>query len=196
MEIQVGQLVRQFEAKRADNGTCKAVFTKKEQNDEGKSTSLTEKFNGINYLQENEDNLHEEFIHCQLPVKEPNPRDFLLPCTIGNLKILAAADLGASVNLMSFSLFENLNLTNLKETTMILEMAYTTKSRPRGTIENVLVKVGKFLFPADFVIIDMDQRQHNNLILGRPFLETSHAHIKVLEKQISTRGNNRYFQFK
>lgn len=64
-------------------------------------------------------------------------------------------------------------------------MADTTRTRPKGTVDNVLLKVGKFLFPTDFVIIDMDQRQHNNLIFGRPFLSTSHVHIKVFEKQIS-----------
>ena len=130
-------------------------------------------------MQENDDSKQEGSLPCQLPEKELNPGNFLLPCTIGNFKILAAADLGVSINLMSFSLFKNLNLTNLKETTTILEMADTTRSRPKGTIDNVLIKVGKLLFLADFVIIDMDQHQLNNLILGRPFLETSHAHIKV-----------------
>ena len=65
---------------------------------------------------------------------------------------------------------------------MILEMVDASRSKPRGTIDNILIRAGQFLFPADFVIIDMDQRQHNNLILGRPFLATSHAHIKVFHR--------------
>ena len=146
----------------------------------------------MNFLQQDERKAQEEVLPCQLPIKEPNPGDFLLPCTIGNLKILANSDLGAGINLMSFSLFNELKLTDMKETDMILEMADTSRSRPRGTVENILVKTGQLLFPTDFVIIDMDNRRHNNLILGRPFLATSHAHIKVFEKQISLEaGGNR-----
>ena len=78
---------------------------------------------------------------------------------------------------------------------MVLEMADTSRSRPRGTIDNVLIRTGQLLFPADFVIIDMDQRQHNNLILGRPFLATSHAHIKVFEKQISLEAGGHGINF-
>lgn len=199
LETQIGQLVKDFEAKKIEPEVkiCKVVFAQEEQENDRPSSSLTSEVCRINYLKKDESKLHEEVLPCQLPIKEPDPGDFLLPCTTGNFKILAAADLGASVNLMSYSLFEILHLTNLKETTMILEMVDTTKSRPRGTIDNVLVKVSKFLFPADFVIIDIDQCQGNNLILGRPFLVISHTHIKVLEKQIYVEAGGTYkFQLK
>ena len=199
LNVQIGQLVNDFDANEINAEICKAVFAKAEQEEEElQSTNQTDELCGINFLQQDECKAQEEALPCQLPIKEPNPGDFLLPCTIGNFKILVAADLGASINLMSFSLFKELNLTDMKGTNMILEMADTSKSRPRGTVENVLIRTGQLLFPADFVIIDMDHRQHNNLILGRPFLATSHAHIKVFEKQISLEagGNRINFELK
>ncbi|GJT12641.1 hypothetical protein Tco_0859683, partial [Tanacetum coccineum] len=72
--------------------------------------------------------------------------------------------LGASVNIMPFSMFKNLVLTNLKETTMLVEMADMSKKAPRGIVENVLV-INKFVFHADFVIIDMKGNPHEILIL-------------------------------
>nr|GEY71534.1 phospholipase-like protein [Tanacetum cinerariifolium] len=64
---------------------------------------------------------------CQLPPKELNPWSFTLPCTIGSLNVYALAYLGASVNIMSRSMFNHLNLTNLKETNMLVEMADMAK---------------------------------------------------------------------
>ena len=91
------------------------VFAQAEQEEEElQSTNQTEELCGINFLQQDECKAQEEALPCQLPIKEPNPGDFLLPCTIGNFKILAADDLGASINLMSFSLFKELNLTDMK----------------------------------------------------------------------------------
>ncbi|GJU98508.1 hypothetical protein Tco_1327779 [Tanacetum coccineum] len=124
---------------------------------------------------------------CQLPPKEINPGNFTLPCTIGNLNVFALADLGASVNVIPKSVLEQLKLTRLTKTNMKVEMANTTKRTPLGIIKNLLVKIDKFLFPPDFVIMDMLNNRNETVILGRPFLATIHAEIDVFNKEISLR---------
>nr|GEU56891.1 hypothetical protein [Tanacetum cinerariifolium] len=106
-------------------------------------------------------------IPCQLPPKEMNPGSFTLPCTIGNLKLYAMADLGAGVNMMPKSLFEHLKLADLKETSMEVEMADMTKKAPLRIVENMLVKIDKFLFPSDFVVIDMLDGLNETMLLGK-----------------------------
>ncbi|GJY58436.1 putative reverse transcriptase domain-containing protein [Tanacetum coccineum] len=68
---------------------------------------------------------------------------------------------------------------------MMVEMADRSKKAPKGIIENVLVQINKFIFPVDFVVIYMVEDHNVPLILGRPFLETAHAHIDVFNKHIS-----------
>ncbi|GKB76211.1 RNA-directed DNA polymerase, eukaryota, reverse transcriptase zinc-binding domain protein [Tanacetum coccineum] len=72
-----------------------------------------------------------------------------------------------------------------KKTYMLVEMADMTKSAPIGIVENILVKIDKFLFPSDFMIIDMLGDPNETMILGRPFLATIHARIDVFNKEIS-----------
>nr|GFB10618.1 reverse transcriptase domain-containing protein [Tanacetum cinerariifolium] len=72
---------------------------------------------------------------------------------------------------------------------MVLELTDRTISKPTGVAENVFVKVGKFYFPADFVILDFIADPHVPLILGRPFLSTTHAIINVFEREIIIRQN-------
>ncbi|GJZ61806.1 RNA-directed DNA polymerase, eukaryota, reverse transcriptase zinc-binding domain protein [Tanacetum coccineum] len=93
--------------------------------------------------------------------------------------------LGASVNVMPKSIFEHLKLARLKKTDMLVEMADMIKRSPIGIVENVLVKVDKFLFPSYFVVMDMLNRRNETIILGRPFLATIHAEIDVFNKEIS-----------
>ncbi|GJV64373.1 copia protein [Tanacetum coccineum] len=80
---------------------------------------------------------------------EINPINFTLPCTIGSLNFYAMADLGASVNVIPKSMFEHLKLAQLKKTDMLVEMVDMMKRSPIGIVENVLVKIDKFLFPSD-----------------------------------------------
>ncbi|GJS26776.1 hypothetical protein Tco_0487396 [Tanacetum coccineum] len=117
------------------------------------------------------------------PPKELNPGSFTLPCTIGKFNFYAMADLDASINVMSRSIFEHLHLTNLKKTNMLCEMADMSKKAPLGIVENVLVKIDKFLFPSDFVILNNTPSE--TTILGRPFLATIHAKIDVFAGKIS-----------
>ncbi|GJS10190.1 putative reverse transcriptase domain-containing protein [Tanacetum coccineum] len=102
---------------------------------------------------------------------------------IGNFSFYAMADLGASVNVLPRNIFEYLKLTNLSKTEMLVEMADMRKKAPLGIVRDILVKIDKFLFPSDFVILD--QTPNSTVILGRPFLATVHAQISVFEKEIS-----------
>ncbi|GKD06958.1 putative reverse transcriptase domain-containing protein [Tanacetum coccineum] len=91
----------------------------------------------------------------------------------------------ASVNVIPKSMFEHLKLAQLKKTDMLVEMADMMKRSPIGIVENVLVKIDKFLFPSDFVVMDMLNIRNETMILGRPFLATIHAEIDVFNKEIS-----------
>ena len=117
-----------------------------------------------------------------LPTKFKDPRAPTISCVIGNHTIKRALlDLGASVNLLPYSVYKQFGLGELKPTTVSLQLADRSVKIPRGIIENVLVKVDKFYFPVDFLVLDMEPvhepTRHIPVILGRPFLATAHACI-------------------
>ncbi|PWA47879.1 hypothetical protein CTI12_AA489690 [Artemisia annua] len=172
---------------------CKVLSLSEENGEIKRDKDIGNKFCGVGYLRKN--NVAYERIPSQFPKKEPNPGKFLLPCTIGNFDMFALADLGASVNMMSFSIFKKLNLINLKKTTSMVEMADTSRATPKGTVDNILLRVNKFIFPGEFLVIDMIDECNNNLILGRPFLATSHANIKVFEKEITLKNGKERITF-
>ncbi|XP_075515872.1 uncharacterized protein LOC142550683 [Primulina tabacum] len=99
----------------------------------------------------------------------------------------ALCDLGASINLMPFSIYRDLELGEVKPTTITLQLAEISLTYPRGIVEDVLVKVDKFIFPADFVILDMEEDQDAPLIFGRPFLTTGRALIDVHKGELTLR---------
>nr|GEV38933.1 reverse transcriptase domain-containing protein [Tanacetum cinerariifolium] len=124
----------------------------------------------------------------KLPEKLGDPGRFLIPCDFSEFdNCLALADLGASINLMTLSIWKKLKLPMLNDTKMVLELADRTISKPTGVAEKVFVKVGKFHFPADFVVLDFIADPRVPLILGRPFLSTAHAIINVHEREIIIR---------
>ncbi|GJY53661.1 retrovirus-related pol polyprotein from transposon TNT 1-94 [Tanacetum coccineum] len=114
-----------------------------------------------------------------------NLGNFTLPCTIGSINFYAMENLGANVNVIPKSMFEHLKLAQLKKTDMLVKMADMTKRYPIGIVENVLVKINKFLFPLDFVVMDMLNTSNESMILERSFLATIHAEIDVFNKEIS-----------
>ncbi|GKE27863.1 reverse transcriptase domain-containing protein [Tanacetum coccineum] len=124
----------------------------------------------------------------KLPSKEKDPGSFTIPCDIRKLHINnALADLGASITLMSYTMYEKLGLGEPKPIRMSLELADRSIQYPSGIIENVLIKVDKFVLPVDFVILDMPEDSRVPIILGRPFLATSQALIDVFNKKITLR---------
>ncbi|KAK5813160.1 hypothetical protein PVK06_028607 [Gossypium arboreum] len=116
----------------------------------------------------------------KLPTKLKDPGSFTIPCLIGNLNVeKALADLGASINLMPYKMFKQLGLGEPKPTRMNIQLADRSVKYPRGIIEDVLVKVEKFIFLVDFVVLDMDEDVEVPLILGRLFLATARVIIDV-----------------
>nr|GEZ65577.1 reverse transcriptase domain-containing protein [Tanacetum cinerariifolium] len=132
-----------------------------------------------------------------LPEKLGDPGRFLIPCDFLEFNnCLALADLGTSINLMPLSIWKKLKLPTLNDTKMVLEIADRTISKPTGVAENVFVKVGKFYFPADFVVLDFIADPHVPLILGRPFLSIAHALIDVYEGEIILRHDDQSLTLK
>ena len=127
-------------------------------------------------------------ISNRLPPKITDRGSFTIPCKIGNLEVVSAlCDLGASINLMPLSFFRKLGLGAPKPTNMTLQLADRSITRPKGVVEDVLVKVDKFIFPVDFVVIDMEEDIMVPLLLGRPFLATGRTLIDVQEGKIILR---------
>ncbi|GKD12429.1 reverse transcriptase domain-containing protein [Tanacetum coccineum] len=132
--------------------------------------------------------------HCsavllkKLLEKLKDPGKFLIPCNFPGMdECLALADLGVSINLMPLSVWKKLSLSELTPTCMTLELADRSITQPIGIAEDVDVKVGKFQFPADFVVVDFDADPRVSLILGRSFLKTECALIDVYEGELTLR---------
>ncbi|GKE58751.1 hypothetical protein Tco_1497936, partial [Tanacetum coccineum] len=124
----------------------------------------------------------------EIPLKEKDPESFTIPCVIGQSRInKALADLRAIISLMSYSMFLRLNLDELKPTRMCIELANKSTQIPKGIAENVIVKIDRFVFLVDFVVLDMKEDHKIPIILGRPFLATAHAMVDVF-------NNNIYFE--
>nr|GFB44333.1 hypothetical protein [Tanacetum cinerariifolium] len=115
----------------------------------------------------------------KLPEKLRDPRKFLIPCGFSELKCKALADLGASINMMPLSVWKKVGLPKLISTRMTLELANRAICTPAGIARDVFVSVGKFIFHADFVIVDYESYPRVPLIVGRPFLRTARALIDV-----------------
>ncbi|GJR75040.1 reverse transcriptase domain-containing protein, partial [Tanacetum coccineum] len=113
-------------------------------------------------------------IQNKVPPKLGDPESFLIPCNFNKtFSCNALADLGASINLIPYLLYAKLSLETLKPTKMSVRLADRSFQYPVRISENMLVKVGKFTFPADFVILEMEEDSKVPLILGWPFLHTA-----------------------
>ncbi|GJW41971.1 reverse transcriptase domain-containing protein [Tanacetum coccineum] len=132
----------------------------------------------------------------KLPEKLGDPGQFLIPCNFSELKCKALADLGASINLMPFSVYTKLGLPALQSTRMTLELANCSLCVPKGIARDVLVPVGKFTFPADFVVVDFECNYQVPLILGRPFLRTARVLIDVHGEELVIRDGMERIVFK
>ncbi|GJY95476.1 putative reverse transcriptase domain-containing protein [Tanacetum coccineum] len=136
-------------------------------------------------------------IDNSIPRKEKDPGSFTLPCFINNVCFdNALVDLGASVSVMPLSTYLNLGLGELAHTKLTVELADRTVKYPKGIAENVLVGIGKFVFPVDFIILDMPEDIKVPLILRRPFLSTARAKIDVFKRKITLRVGEERIIFK
>ena len=121
-------------------------------------------------------------IENKTPVKYKDPGCPTISVNIGGISVeKALLDLGASVNLLPYSMYKRLGLGELKPTSITLSLADRSIKIPKGTIEDVLIQVDRFYYPVDFVVLDTEPvavgPNHVPIILGRPFLATSNAII-------------------
>src|ERR1044072_424765 len=132
-------------------------------------------------------------IQRKLPVRVKYLGSFTEPVEFEGKEgeVRALTDLGASINLMPLSMFERLGIGELKPTKMSLQLADWSIVFPWGVVEDVLVKVGKFVFPVDFVILELEEESKVPLILGRPFLATAKAKVNVAKGKVSLRRMER-----
>ena len=127
-------------------------------------------------------------IKQKLPLKLKDPGSFVIPCEIGNIVVSnALCDLGASINLMPLSIFKRLGIGEVKPTMITLQLVDHSVAYPYGVVEGVLVNVDKFIFPVDFVVLDIEEDAKVPIILGRPFLATGRALIDVQQGELMLR---------
>ena len=135
-------------------------------------------------------------IQQKLPAKMKDPGSFTIPCSIGKCEFKKAlCDSGASINLMPLSVVQRLSLGELTLTAITLQMADRSMAQSEGILEDVLVKVGKFVFPVDFVVMKMEEDNQVPLLLGRPFLTTGAALIDVQKGELTLRVGDEAVQF-
>ncbi|PIN17626.1 DNA-directed DNA polymerase [Handroanthus impetiginosus] len=146
----------------------KDIVSKKRRLGDYEMVALTEEYSAI--------------IQNKLPPKLKDPGSFTMPCTIGtHFSGRALCDLGASINLMPYSIYSTLGLGEAKNTSITLQLADRSLTYPKGVIEDILVKVDKFIFPADFIVLDMEVDSEIPIILGRPFLATGRILIDAMK---------------
>ncbi|XP_062085820.1 uncharacterized protein LOC133791928 [Humulus lupulus] len=135
----------------------------------------------------------------KLPPKCKDPDTFTIPCTIGNKRTeRCMLDLGASINVMSYSIYTSLNLGPLEETWVNIQLEDRSNAYPRGLVDDVLVKVNELVFLADFYILDMEDDSvpcSTPVLLGRPFLKTTRTKIDVHEGTLTMEFDGEVIRF-
>jgi len=120
-------------------------------------------------------------IQRKLPVKCKDPGMFTIPCTIGNTRFEnTMTDLGASINVMPYSIYAYLKLGPLNKTSVVIQLADRSIAYPKGVVEDVHAQINDLVFPADFYVLDMENGdQTAPILLGRPLLKTSKTKVDV-----------------
>ncbi|KAM2604977.1 hypothetical protein TB2_033831 [Malus domestica] len=143
--------------------------------------------------EENEKDILETFRKVQVNIPlldaiKQVPRDlgsFTIPCVIGNTKFEhAMLDLGASINVMPYSIYTSMNLGELKNDGVIIQLVDRSNAYPKGVLEDVLVQVNDLVFPTDFYMLEMEDSAHSTpllILLGRPFMKIAHTKIDVFK---------------
>ncbi|CAL2256544.1 unnamed protein product [Prunus armeniaca] len=121
----------------------------------------------------------------KLPPKCKDSGSFRIPCVIGNTKFEhAMLDLGASINVMPYSIYASMNLGELKNDGVIIQLTNRSNAYPKGVLEDVLVQVNHLIFPADFYVLEMEDSAHSTplpILIGRPFMKTARTKIDVFK---------------
>ncbi|XP_008229105.1 PREDICTED: uncharacterized protein LOC103328489 [Prunus mume] len=149
----------------------KELCTNKRRFDDQETVALNEEVSAV--------------LQRKLPPKLKDAGSFTIPCVVGGKEFgRALCDLGASINLMPYSVYESLDLGELKETKVVIQLADRSNRYPKGLLEDVLVQVNELIFPADFFVLEMEHDPMPTalpLILGRPFLRTARTKIDVYD---------------
>ncbi|CAN6712718.1 unnamed protein product [Malus baccata var. baccata] len=135
----------------------------------------------------------------KLPPKCKDPSSFTIPCVIGNTKFEhAMLDLGASINVMPYSIYASINLGELKNDGVIIQLADRSNAYPKGVLEDVLVQVDNLIFPADFYVLEMEDSPNVTslpILLGRPFMKTARTKIDVFKGTLTMEFDGEIINF-
>ncbi|CAM8886497.1 unnamed protein product [Rhodiola kirilowii] len=138
-------------------------------------------------------------IQRKVPPKCGDPGTYTIPCTIGNIRIEnCMLDLGASINVLPFSIYSCLRIGPLEPTGLTIQLADRSCKQPEGKIEDVLVRVGELVFPVDFYVLKMENggpTDHAPILLGHPFLKTSKMKIDCGSGMLSMEVEGEVFSF-
>ncbi|XP_023768853.2 uncharacterized protein LOC111917395 [Lactuca sativa] len=138
-----------------------------------------------------------EVLMSELPKKKGDPGNMVIPCQFGNeIFTRALADSRASINMKPLSFYKKMNLPEPKPVHMKIHLADKTIIHPKGVCEDLLIKVDKFIFPIDFVVVDMEEDPEIPIILGRSFLNTACALIDISESTLTLRVGDEPVKFK
>ena len=136
----------------------------------------------------------------KLPPKCKDPGSFTIPCVIGNAKFEhAMLNLGASINVMPYSVYASMNLGELKKDGVVIQLPDRSNAYPKGVLEDVLVQVDHLIFPADFYVLDMEETAHSPsppLLLGRSFMKTANTKIDVAKGAVTMQFGGDTINFK
>ncbi|KAM1647941.1 hypothetical protein COP1_009288 [Malus domestica] len=128
-----------------------------------------------------------------------DPGSFTIPCVIGNTKFEhAMLDLGASINVMPYSIYASMNLGELKNDGVIIQLADRSNAYPKGVLEDVLVQVDNLIFPADFYVLEMEDSPNVTplpILLGRPFMKTARTKIDVFKGTLTMEFDGEIINF-
>ncbi|KAM2160752.1 hypothetical protein ACFX1Q_043814 [Malus domestica] len=135
----------------------------------------------------------------KMPPKCKDPGSFTIPCIIGNNRFEnAMLDLGASINVMPYSVYASMNLGELKNDGVIIQLADRSNAYPKGVLEDVLVQVNQLIFPGDFYVLDMENSDCSStlpILLGRPFMKTARTKIDVFKGTLTMEFDGEVIDF-
>ncbi|XP_024961142.1 uncharacterized protein LOC112501682 [Cynara cardunculus var. scolymus] len=133
---------------------------------------------------------------CKIPPKLKDPGSFTITCSIGGKEVgHALYDLGASINLMPLSVFNKLGIGEVRPTTVTSQLADRSIAYPKGKIEDILVQVDRFIFSANFLVLDYEADNNVPIIVGRPFLATGRTLIDVQKRELTMRVSDQEVKF-
>ncbi|XP_042056237.1 uncharacterized protein LOC121800800 [Salvia splendens] len=146
-----------------------------------------------------EENVSAVIQRSDLPSKKTDPGMFMLPISIGDIQVEhAMCDLGESINVLPYAIYKKLGEAKLVDTDIMIQLADRSCIHPERILEDVIVKVNNFLYPADFFVIKMTEpaaKESSGVLLGRPFLSTTSTIIDVRNGTISLDFNGEQFMF-